>query len=261
MATLLYRLGKTAYRRWPFFVAAWLVAMIGVATVAGTLSKPMSDAFSIPGIPSERAAALQSELFPGSADAFDQASVKVVVAAPKGEQLADRQNKAAVDSLVKELSALPQMPDGNDPASPAPADPVDAASAQQMQMTKAAQQAGADTSRRQGQRPGPLAALPGRSRRHDQLELRREDRGGRQAGDHRAAQGHDGRRARRRTHRRGQRLGHHGPAGARRQVRADRHRRGDPRPDPHLRLARRRRACPCSPLCSASASASPASPR
>ena len=145
MATLLYRLGKTAYRRWPFFVAAWLVAMIGVATVAGTLSKPMSDAFSIPGIPSERAAALQSELFPGSADAFDQASVKVVVAAPKGEQLADRQNKAAVDSLVKELSALPQMPDGNDPASPAPADPVDAASAQQMQMTKAAQQAGADT--------------------------------------------------------------------------------------------------------------------
>ena len=26
MATLLYRLGKTAYRRWPFFIAGWLVA-------------------------------------------------------------------------------------------------------------------------------------------------------------------------------------------------------------------------------------------
>ena len=79
MATLLYRLGKTAYRRWPFFIAGWLIAMIAVGTVAGTLSKPMSDSFSIPGIPSERAADLQSELFPGSQDAFDQASVKVEI--------------------------------------------------------------------------------------------------------------------------------------------------------------------------------------
>ena len=133
------------------------------------------------------------------------------------------------------------MPDGKDPANPAPANPVDAAAAQQKQMTKAAAAGRRRRRRRQGQRPGALAALPGRSRRHDQLELRREDRGRREAGDHRAAQGHDGRRARRRTHRRGQRLRHHRPAGARRQVRADRHRRRDPRPDPHLRLARRRR--------------------
>ena len=34
MATLLYRLGKTAYRRWPLFLAGWLVAMVGVGTVA-----------------------------------------------------------------------------------------------------------------------------------------------------------------------------------------------------------------------------------
>ena len=27
MATFLYRLGKTAYRRWPLFLAAWLVAL------------------------------------------------------------------------------------------------------------------------------------------------------------------------------------------------------------------------------------------
>ena len=65
MATLLYRLGKTAYRRWPFFLAGWLVAMLAVGTVAATMSKPMTDAFSIPGIPSEKAADLQAELFPG----------------------------------------------------------------------------------------------------------------------------------------------------------------------------------------------------
>jgi len=81
MATLLHRLGKTAYRRWPFFIAGWLVLLIAVITVAAGFSKPMSDAFTIPGIPSEKAADLQSELFPGSADALDQASVTVVVAA------------------------------------------------------------------------------------------------------------------------------------------------------------------------------------
>ena len=64
MATLLYRLGKTAFRRWPLFLAGWLVAVVGVGTVAATMSKPMTDAFSIPGIPSEKAADLQAELFP-----------------------------------------------------------------------------------------------------------------------------------------------------------------------------------------------------
>ena len=36
MATLLYRLGKTAFRRWPLFLAGWLVAMLAVGTVAAT---------------------------------------------------------------------------------------------------------------------------------------------------------------------------------------------------------------------------------
>ncbi len=55
MATHLYRLGRTAYRRWPYFIAAWLVALVAVGGVATTISKPMVDSFSIPGIPSERA--------------------------------------------------------------------------------------------------------------------------------------------------------------------------------------------------------------
>ncbi len=144
MATLLYRLGKTAYRKWPFFVAAWLITLITVVSVASAFSKPMSDSFSIPGIPSEKAADLQSELFPGATDAFDQASVKVIVAAPKGEKLADPQNKAAVDTLVTDLAALPQMPDGGDRTKPAPANPVDTAPAQLEAFTSAAKKAGGD---------------------------------------------------------------------------------------------------------------------
>jgi RND superfamily putative drug exporter len=158
MATLLYRLGKTAYRRWPFFIAGWLIAMIAVGTVAGTLSKPMSDSFSIPGIPSERAADLQSALFPGSQDAFDQASVKVVVAAPKGKTLAEY--KPAVDGLVADLAELPQMPDGQDPAKPAPANPVDAATSQQDQFVKAAEKAGTPvaTAKQNAEALSPLSA-------------------------------------------------------------------------------------------------------
>ena len=39
MATLFYRLGKTAYRRWPLFIAAWLIAMVAVGTFAATMAR------------------------------------------------------------------------------------------------------------------------------------------------------------------------------------------------------------------------------
>ncbi|MBD8868051.1 MMPL family transporter [Nocardioides donggukensis] len=123
MATLLHRLGKTAYRRWPLFLAAWLVAMVAVGAVAATMSKPMTDSFSIPGIPSEQAADLQAELFPGSVDAFDQAGVTVVVAAPEGSTLDDPEYSAAVDALVADLSDGPQMPAEPPLANPAVAAP------------------------------------------------------------------------------------------------------------------------------------------
>lgn len=120
MATLLYRLGKTAYRRWPLFLAAWLIAMIAVGTVSATMSKPLTDSFSVPGIPSEKAADLQSELFPGSTDAFDQAGVNLVVAAPEGHTLREPAYKKAVDELVAELRDAPQMPtaEGTRPTNP-----------------------------------------------------------------------------------------------------------------------------------------------
>jgi len=112
MATLLHRLGKTAYRRWPLFIAGWLVALLAVGAVAATLSKPMTDAFSIPGIPSEQAQTLQQELFPQTTDAAEQANVNVVVAAPEGHTLEERQYAAGVADLVGRLRTLPQLPAG-----------------------------------------------------------------------------------------------------------------------------------------------------
>ena len=111
MATLLARLGTTAYRRWPFFIAAWVVVLAVIIGLAAAFSKPMSDNFTIPGIPSEQAADLQAELFPGATSAFDQADVNVVVQAPEGETLAEPDNAAVVEELIADLEALPQQPD------------------------------------------------------------------------------------------------------------------------------------------------------
>ncbi|MBA4607412.1 MMPL family transporter [Aeromicrobium sp. Marseille-Q0843] len=111
MATLLYRLGKTAYRRWPIFIAAWLIALIGLGAVAGYLSKPMSNTFSIPGIESVEAAELQQELFPDAAP-VDAPSATIVVAAPEGEQLSAEPHAGTVATLVSELNALDDVEDG-----------------------------------------------------------------------------------------------------------------------------------------------------
>jgi RND superfamily putative drug exporter len=141
MATLLHRLGKTAYRRWPLFIAGWIIAMLAVGTVAATLSKPMTDSFSIPGIPSEKAADMQAELFPSSVDAFDQATVNVVVGAPAGRSLQEPTYTEAVDDLVADLRELPQV------AADAPiADPVQAATSQRKQILEAARHSGTPSS-------------------------------------------------------------------------------------------------------------------
>ena len=142
MATYLYRLGRTAYRRWPYFIAAWLVALVAVGGVAATISKPMVDTFSIPGIPSEQAQELQQELFPSTGDAFDQATATVVVAAPEGQKLSDPANAAKVDDLIARLRDVPQMPGADSPAGAQLVSPVAAAEGQRQQMVAAAQEQG-----------------------------------------------------------------------------------------------------------------------
>ncbi|WP_148573648.1 MMPL family transporter [Nocardioides caldifontis] len=139
MATLLYRLGKTAYRRWPVFVAGWIVVLVGIGAFAGAFSKPMTDSFTIPGIPSEEAADLQAELFPSSKDAFDQATVNVVVAAPEGKTLSDPGVAKKVEALVEELRGLPQAP-----APESIVDPVTAAAGQEQALLDAAEKNGTD---------------------------------------------------------------------------------------------------------------------
>ncbi|GAB3494552.1 MMPL family transporter [Flexivirga lutea] len=135
MASLLYRLGRTAYRRWPMFLAAWAIVLVGFGAVAIGVSKPMVDKFSIPGIPSLQAQSMQQQLFPGTGDVQDQASATVVVAAPQGHTLEETKYKNAVNDLIADLKKIPQMP--TDPAAQ-PVNPVVAAQAQSRQILAAA---------------------------------------------------------------------------------------------------------------------------
>lgn len=135
MASLLYRLGRTAYRRWPMFLAAWAVVLIGFGALAVGVSKPMVDKFSIPGIPSLQAQTMEQKLFPGTGDVQDQASATVVVSAPRGHTLQETKYRNAVNDLIAELKQVPQMPTA---AKAQPVNPVVAAKAQSQQILAAA---------------------------------------------------------------------------------------------------------------------------
>lgn len=110
MATLLYRLGSTAYRKWWAFLAAWLIAVIALGGLAGAVSKPMFDSFSIPGIPSLQAQEMEKKLFPEAKDIENAATVNIVMAAPQGHSLREAKYQQAAGALVKDLATLPQMP-------------------------------------------------------------------------------------------------------------------------------------------------------
>lgn len=132
MATLLYRLGKTAFRRWPIVIGLWVVALVAIGATATAISQPTSSSFTIPGIPSERASELQQELFPDAEDPLNDSSVTMVVAAPEGSSLSDEPYADQVASLVADIADSPQVL--VDEAAPI-LDPVSAAAAQEEMLT------------------------------------------------------------------------------------------------------------------------------
>ncbi|MFC8047717.1 MMPL family transporter [Nocardia sp. NPDC057353] len=108
MSVLLYRWGKFAFRRKWIVLPVWLILLVLLGGIGGALSKPMTDDFSLPGLPSERATEILDKHFPGASAAFDFEAVTgtYVIGAPEGQKLTDPANRAAVEAFIARLGEL-----------------------------------------------------------------------------------------------------------------------------------------------------------
>ena len=100
MASLLYRLGRFAYRKKWIVVAAWLVVLIGVAGAEKAFSAPLSDNFTIPGIEAQQAMDTMDAKFGASAGATGQ----LVFQAPGGQKVTAQAYEAAITEATDEAA-------------------------------------------------------------------------------------------------------------------------------------------------------------
>ncbi|MFJ3586336.1 MMPL family transporter [Streptomyces sp. NPDC090127] len=103
MATFLYKLGRSAFRRRRLVALLW-VALLALAGVgAATAPAATSSSFSIPGTEAQKAFDLLEQRFPGGN--ADGATARVVFKAPEGGRMTDPANKAQVQEVVGELKS------------------------------------------------------------------------------------------------------------------------------------------------------------
>ncbi|WP_405725215.1 MMPL family transporter [Streptomyces sp. NBC_00028] len=108
MATLLYRLGRTAFRRRWLVTLLWAVLLGAVGLGAAKAPAASDDGTSfMPGIEAQKAFDLIGERFPGSA--ADGATARIVFVAPAGEKVTAAANRAAIDAFVKDAAAEPEV--------------------------------------------------------------------------------------------------------------------------------------------------------
>lgn len=99
MATMLYRLGRLAYRRRGAVIMLWLALLLAVGVGAGTLSGQLSNTFSMPSTESSQAFELIKERAPQVST--DGATARLVIQAPQGQQLTAPASQAAVREALK----------------------------------------------------------------------------------------------------------------------------------------------------------------
>jgi RND superfamily putative drug exporter len=113
MATFLYRLGRFSFRRRGLIAVLWLALLAAAGVGAATLSGPTADGFTIPGTEAQQAIDQLAQKFPQAS--AGGATGRVVFAAPPGQKLTDPANKAAVEAVIAELKAAPQVAGVVDP--------------------------------------------------------------------------------------------------------------------------------------------------
>lgn len=112
MSGMLERLGRAAARHKWWFVAAWLVAAVGVGVLAGALGGRETDNFRIPGAQSQEALDLLVEDFPSASGQ----SAPVVFQASEG--ITSPKVQPAVAQSIANLEKLPHVVSVTDPYGP-----------------------------------------------------------------------------------------------------------------------------------------------
>ncbi|MBC7590411.1 MAG: MMPL family transporter, partial [Salinibacterium sp.] len=101
MATLLYRLGRFAYRRPWRVLGVWVLLIVGVLGGGIALGGQTQESFVIPGTESQNALDRLEAVFPSVAGA----SATAVVVAPNGSSIEDE--KATIENIVAAISEVP----------------------------------------------------------------------------------------------------------------------------------------------------------
>ncbi|MBT2366836.1 MMPL family transporter [Streptomyces sp. ISL-10] len=103
MATFLYQLGRTAFRRRRLVALLWVALLVLAGAGAASAPTATSSSFSIPGTEAQKAFDLLEERFPGGS--ADGATARVVFKASDGEKMTDAGPKEEVAKAVTELKA------------------------------------------------------------------------------------------------------------------------------------------------------------
>ncbi|MFP1629542.1 MMPL family transporter [Streptomyces sp. 5K101] len=103
MATFLYTLGRTAFRRRRLVALLWVALLVLAGVGAASAPTATSSSFSIPGTEAQRAFDLLEERFPGGS--ADGATARVVFKAPDGGKMTDPGPRDEVAKAVAELKS------------------------------------------------------------------------------------------------------------------------------------------------------------
>ncbi len=105
MSTLLYSLGRWAYRSRRLVLVGWILALVVIGGFAGVFNKGLDNAISIPGTESQAALQTLAANFPQ----VSGTSAQLIFVAPEGENVNDPAIVEAVNATVAQINTLPQI--------------------------------------------------------------------------------------------------------------------------------------------------------
>ncbi|MFC8829562.1 MMPL family transporter [Streptomyces sp. NPDC057137] len=107
MATFLYRLGRTAFRRRWSVLLMWVALLLAVGAGAVTAPAAEEDGSFMPGIEAQSAFDLMEQRFPGSNS--EGADARIVFVAPGGQKITAADHRVVIDELVAEVGGGAQV--------------------------------------------------------------------------------------------------------------------------------------------------------